>query len=127
VGCGKSLFSCLSFELRFAALGSYSSLKIYNGGNKTIMVATRFYISGHVQGVSFRASARAEAERLGMSGWARNLADGRVEVLAMGSAAELIEMAMWLEQGPPGATVVAIASELEISTDHEGLQGFRTL
>jgi acylphosphatase len=91
------------------------------------MVATRFYISGHVQGVFFRASARAEAERLGISGWAKNLADGRVEVLALGSASQLAEMVMWLEHGPPGATVASIASELEVATDYDGLQGFRTL
>ena len=66
------------------------------------MVATRFFVSGQVQGVFFRSSARAEAERLGLLGWALNLDDGRVEALAMGSASEIIELAMWLEHGPPG-------------------------
>jgi len=48
--------------------------------------AMRFYISGRVQGVFFRASTRREAERLGVRGWAINLPDGRMEVLAVGCA-----------------------------------------
>ncbi len=89
------------------------------------MVATRFFISGQVQGVLYRACARAEAERLGLVGWALNLADGRVEVLAVGSASEVAELAMWLEHGPPGACVDAIESELADANNYEALQGFR--
>ena len=89
------------------------------------MVATRFFVSGQVQGVFFRSSARAEAERLGLLGWALNLDDGRVEVLAMGSASEIIELAMWLEPGPPGAQVVAIESELVDADNYEDLHFFR--
>ena len=89
------------------------------------MVATRFFVSGQVQGVFFRSSARAEAERLGLLGWALNLDDGRVEVLAMGSASEIIELAMWLEHGPPGARVDSIESELADADKYEDLQGFR--
>lgn len=90
------------------------------------MVATRFFVSGQVQGVFYRSSARAEAERLGLVGWVLNLADGRVEVLAVGSASELAELAMWLEHGPPGARVDAIESELADADDYEALQGFRS-
>lgn len=62
-------------------------------------------ISGRVQGVFFRASARSEAQRLGISGHAVNLPDGRVEVLACGETVALAAMKRWLESGPPGARV----------------------
>jgi acylphosphatase len=48
------------------------------------MICMQCYVSGQVQGVFFRASARHEAERLGVTGYARNLSDGRLEVLACG-------------------------------------------
>ena len=88
------------------------------------MVATKFFISGRVQGVFFRASTRAEAQRLGLTGWARNLSDGRVEVLAVGSASEIAELAMWLEHGPPNARVHGIETELASAADYEGLGNF---
>ncbi len=62
-------------------------------------------ISGRVQGVFFRASARAEAKRLDISGHAINLPDGRVEVLACGETVALEAMKRWLENGPSGARV----------------------
>ena len=51
------------------------------------MSAARFVVSGKVQGVFFRASAREQALKLGLRGYAKNLSDGRVEVLAAGDAA----------------------------------------
>ena len=65
----------------------------------------RFFVSGKVQGVWFRASTRDEALRLGLRGHARNLADGRVEVLAVGDAAAIDALAAWLGHGPPLARV----------------------
>jgi len=50
------------------------------------MPAARFFISGRVQGVYFRASTREQARALGLQGSARNLDDGRVEVIASGPA-----------------------------------------
>ena len=82
-------------------------------------------ISGRVQGVFFRASTRAEAERLGLNGWAKNLADGRVEVLAVGTASEVAELAMWLEHGPPDARVDGIETALLDRAEYETLSGFR--
>jgi acylphosphatase len=67
--------------------------------------AVRFYVSGRVQGVCFRANARDEALRLGLRGYARNLDDGRVEVVACGDAGAVEAMAEWLEHGPPLARV----------------------
>jgi len=75
------------------------------------MSAARFLVSGRVQGVAFRAHARREAESLGLAGHARNLADGRVEVLAHGDAAAIDRLADWLRQGPPLARVDAVARE----------------
>jgi acylphosphatase len=68
----------------------------------------KFIVSGRVQGVFFRASARTEAVRLGLTGHARNLPDGSVEVLACGDAAALQELERWLHAGPPAARVVSV-------------------
>ncbi len=72
------------------------------------MAATRFLVSGKVQGVWFRASTRDVAVRLGLHGYAKNLADGRVEVLATGEAAAIEALATWLRHGPPLARVDAL-------------------
>lgn len=65
----------------------------------------RFLVSGRVQGVGFRHATRLRAERLGLTGWVRNLASGDVEVEARGSADSLQEFARWLQQGPRYAEV----------------------
>ena len=72
------------------------------------MTSAIFHISGRVQGVSFRAGARARALRLGIRGHARNLRDGRVEVVAEGDAAAIDALEHWLRQGPIGARVEAL-------------------
>jgi acylphosphatase len=69
------------------------------------MSSARFLVSGKVQGVFFRASARNEALRLGLHGHARNLSDGSVEVVAKGSDEALKELEQWLRKGPPAARV----------------------
>ncbi len=71
-------------------------------------VARRCLVAGRVQGVFFRASTRARAQQLGVTGHARNLADGRVEVLACGSAAAVQALCEWLWEGPPAAHVTAV-------------------
>ncbi|MEZ0469453.1 acylphosphatase [Luteimonas salinilitoris] len=70
--------------------------------------ATRFLVSGKVQGVFFRASTREQAQRLGLHGYAKNLADGRVEVLAAGDAGAIDALAEWLKRGPPQARVESV-------------------
>ncbi|UNK49132.1 acylphosphatase [Lysobacter sp. S4-A87] len=69
------------------------------------MSAARFIVSGRVQGVFFRASTRDQALALGLRGFARNLPDGRVEVLAAGDDVALDRLAAWLRQGPAMAQV----------------------
>lgn len=75
------------------------------------MPAARFLVSGLVQGVFFRASTREQAQRLGLRGHARNLPDGRVEVLAVGEAGAVDALAGWLRHGPPQARVDAVERE----------------
>jgi acylphosphatase len=64
-----------------------------------------FIVHGRVQGVFFRASTRTEANRLGLTGYARNLVDGTVEVLAVGDEAAIDQLYRWLRTGPPMADV----------------------
>ena len=68
-------------------------------------IVRRCFVSGRVQGVFYRASARHKAIELGISGYARNLPDGRVEVLAAGSRQAVQSMIDWLHVGPPAAHV----------------------
>lgn len=75
------------------------------------MSAARFTVSGHVQGVAFRAHARQQARALGIDGHARNLADGRVEVVAHGDTAAIDAFAAWLAHGPPAARVDDVIRE----------------
>ncbi len=68
----------------------------------------RCLVSGRVQGVWYRASTQEQGRRLGLSGYARNLADGRVEVLACGVENALSELVEWLWEGPAGARVDSV-------------------
>lgn len=70
--------------------------------------AKRWYIEGIVQGVGFRHFVRGQAKVLKLTGWARNLADGRVEVFATGPAQSLSELAAALHKGPPMCTVRSV-------------------
>ncbi len=71
----------------------------------------RCLVSGRVQGVFFRASARERALRLGISGWVRNLPDGRVEVQAEGTPEQLEAFERWLWRGPEHAEVTGVVRE----------------
>lgn len=75
------------------------------------LIAKRFFIAGRVQGVFFRASTRDQALRLGLRGHALNLADGRVEVLALGVPESVAVLAQWLRRGPPAAQVLEVVEE----------------
>jgi acylphosphatase len=67
--------------------------------------ARRWFVTGHVQGVGYRWFVEKHATALNLRGWARNEADGRVQVYAVGSGAALDQLAALLQQGPPHATV----------------------
>ncbi|MDQ1309208.1 MAG: acylphosphatase [Pseudomonadota bacterium] len=77
----------------------------------TDFVARRCLVAGRVQGVFYRASARARAEALGVTGHARNLPDGRVEVLACGTPQAVQALCDWLWQGPAAADVASVEIE----------------
>lgn len=65
----------------------------------------RCHVSGKVQGVWYRSSTQQQADALGITGYARNLSDGRVEVLACGDAQALEKLQGWLLTGPDHAEV----------------------
>jgi acylphosphatase len=71
----------------------------------------RYFVSGIVQGVGYRFFVQREAEKLGIGGYARNLHDGRVEVLAFGSPAQLEAMKRALERGPRFSSVSGVREE----------------
>lgn len=75
------------------------------------MIARRCFVRGRVQGVFYRASARERAVELGCIGHARNLEDGRVEVLAVGEPQAVQALIEWMWQGPPTAQVEAVSIE----------------
>lgn len=76
-------------------------------------IRLRLLIEGRVQGVWFRDSTRHEAVRLGLTGWARNTRDGRVEVLAEGPEESVRDLVEWCHEGPPLARVDRVDESLE--------------
>jgi acylphosphatase len=76
-----------------------------------------FTIKGRVQGVFFRDSTRRIALTLGITGYAINLDDGSVEVLACGAQAAIDELAVWLQEGPQMARVDDVtAHDIDVDT-----------
>ncbi|MEE8379804.1 MAG: acylphosphatase [Gammaproteobacteria bacterium] len=75
------------------------------------MICMHCYVSGRVQGVFFRASARHEAEQLGITGYARNSADGRLEVLVCGPKEQVDRFCAWLSHGPDNADVSNVSCQ----------------
>jgi acylphosphatase len=73
--------------------------------------ARRWFVRGRVQGVGYRYFAQRAAESLGLSGYARNLDDGRVEVYAAGPEKKLSELAGLLHQGPRWSDVRGVDEE----------------
>lgn len=73
----------------------------------------RAIIHGRVQGVSFRDYTRREAERLGLSGWVRNLDDGTVETVFEGSSENTGKLLEWLEKGSPYSRVDSVVCHEE--------------
>ena len=80
-------------------------------------IAQLFTIKGRVQGVFFRDSTRRVAQTLGITGYAINLDDGSVEVLACGEQAAIDKFAAWLQEGPQMARVDDInARDIDVDT-----------
>jgi acylphosphatase len=93
--------------------------------SQTMLIRTRIVISGRVQGVYFRASAREVARAQGLSGWVRNRVDEAVEVVVEGDEAAVQAFITWCHDGPPGAYV----SDVQVTTEaYTGeFQGFRVV
>jgi acylphosphatase len=91
----------------------------------TAKKAARFFVIGRVQGVGFRFFAQAEAERLGLSGYVRNLRDARVEAYAIGTAEQLAKFRARLETGPRLSSVKFVAEE-PAELDPQYASGFVT-
>ncbi|MDD2769372.1 MAG: acylphosphatase [Methylococcus sp.] len=72
------------------------------------MKRVHMHVEGRVQGVWYRASAAKRAEALGLTGWVRNLPDGRVELVAEGDAAAVDALLGWCRRGPPLARVTQL-------------------
>jgi len=75
------------------------------------------YVSGRVQGVFFRATTRREARKRGVTGWVKNLPDGRVEAVFEGDEGSVEEMVEFCHQGSPSASVEDVDVEWR---DHKG-------
>jgi acylphosphatase len=73
--------------------------------------AKRYYVSGMVQGVGYRYFVERAARHLQLTGYVRNLRDGRVETYAIGPAAALTALRQTLERGPKGASVTGVIEE----------------
>jgi acylphosphatase len=82
-------------------------------------ICVKAMVSGRVQGVFFRQSTRQQAQKLGITGHAINLSDGRVEVLACGSEDSINQLLTWLDHGPEMAMVTKVESQ-EIQTAAPG-------
>jgi acylphosphatase len=83
--------------------------------------AKRFYVSGMVQGVGFRFFARRQATRLGLGGYARNLADGRVEIYAVGTTEQLNSLAAEIGRGPSASSIERVETQdAEVIEKHSG-------
>ncbi|ELZ82230.1 acylphosphatase [Haloferax larsenii JCM 13917] len=79
------------------------------------------YVSGHVQGVYYRATTRDTARDLGVDGWVKNLSDGRVEAVFEGPRDDVEEMVRWCHDGSPMASV----SDVDVTYEEpQGETGF---
>jgi acylphosphatase len=86
------------------------------------MVRCHLWVTGRVQGVWFRGACAEQGRLLGVSGWAGNLPDGRVEVLAQGEKEAVDGLVQWCRHGPPTARVTRVEVQYELPV--EALDGF---
>ena len=88
-------------------------------------MAIKLTITGHVQGVWFRASTRDEALRLGLVGTVRNVGNGGVEIVASGDEAQLERLIHWAHKGPHNAHVTGV--NVESLSDESPYDSFRVI
>lgn len=86
-------------------------------------ICQQVFVSGKVQGVWFRQSTKEQALKQGVTGWAKNLSDGRVEILLCGEETAVAKVQSWLLEGPELARVdKVVTGEL----DYRFVEGFVT-
>jgi acylphosphatase len=85
------------------------------------MSVIRLTISGHVQGVCYRAATWEKAHALGITGWVKNCPDGSVEIHAEGAEEKLNELEKWCWDGPPASEVESVRRE---AVSLEGCESF---
>jgi acylphosphatase len=90
------------------------------GANGEIEATAHVWVSGRVQGVWFRASARDEAMRRQVRGWIRNLPDDRVEAVFVGPEDQVRAMVDWCRSGPPSADVDEVEVDWNVAADLAG-------
>ncbi|MBD1556795.1 acylphosphatase [Vibrio sp. S9_S30] len=84
--------------------------------------SVKFCVKGLVQGVGFRYHTAHQGLKLGLSGYAKNLNNGDVEVVASGDISKINELALWLENGPRASDVKSVAAnEIEFE-NHTGFE-----
>jgi acylphosphatase len=87
----------------------FSSIPSFSGGETRVrVICKKCLVGGRVQGVFYRATAARRAQDLGVSGYARNLADGRVEVLACGEEPAVLAFVNWLWIGSSASRVTSV-------------------
>lgn len=82
----------------------------------------RAIVEGRVQGVSFRAYTQRQAQHLNITGHARNLTDGTVEVVACGTESAVDQLVDWLHKGPPAASVSRVSVSEEVQPPPAGFR-----
>lgn len=83
-------------------------------------------VRGQVQGVGYRLETRAQARRIGVAGWVRNLTDGSVEAHLEGEPGAVEALLAWMEHGPPGAVVESLDTSAAEPTGATGFEIRRT-
>ena len=83
------------------------------GNHKMGKARVHLIISGIVQGVFFRSTSRSQALHLGLTGWVKNRADGKVEIVAEGEQDVLDRFIQWCHEGPPGSRVDKVNLEFD--------------
>lgn len=88
-------------------------------------VRAKLKITGRVQGVFYRQSTMETANRLGLTGWAKNCLDGSVEAVFEGDKAAVDQAIEWCKQGPPSARVADVAVDWQDYVGEFGSFGIR--
>ncbi len=84
-----------------------------NSLTKSKLVTHKAIVTGKVQGVYYRATTKEQALAMGLTGYAKNLSDGSVEVMVHGHQEKVEQLVTWLWQGPPMSKVTSVVSQTE--------------